>query len=233
MVIRWTAVFVAGIVFCIGGAHGAVIDDFTQGPLSLTAEEYSPGVSEVQTGLADVLDGRRETTVQAGSTSSSATVTIDPADGGSTSLEVDEGNGYLYMLWGSATQPLKDYSDEDRFVLSGVEASGGDSGTTFGSMYFRVHWRDESDGAHSTVQEYSLTAQDDPFDIVMPFEGFAPFGSGPDFARVTQLELEVIRVREGASLRFGDVAVTAVPEPGSLAMLGLAGLALLRRRRSH
>ena len=54
-----------------------------------------------------------------------------------------------------------------------------------------------------------------------------------DVAAVGSQELYVGVERFGSTMAFDNLQIVAVPEPGSLALLGLGGLCLLRRRRGQ
>ena len=58
-----------------------------------------------------------------------------------------------------------------------------------------------------------------------------PFGEGVELAAGTTISFTGVTDSEGGIARYGVQSITVVPEPASLALLGLGGLAIAGRRR--
>lgn len=204
-----------------GSAHALVIDDFTTGPYSVSLQ-----VGDDLAFQAAAVPGDERTTylsVQANPLSQFADLSVGGGFGvvsSGTLADVFTQLGYGYTSDGSGGYLLDDMdldlSGEDRFRVV-FEANDLAQTMTIAVNPF--------DGDASFVDVAVPGGISSSTIVDVPFALFTS-----DMSDINQL---VFQFDTPASGDFAISSVQAVPEPGTLAGLSLAGLAILRRRRSR
>ncbi|MCX7799979.1 MAG: PEP-CTERM sorting domain-containing protein [Fimbriimonadales bacterium] len=198
-----------------------VIDSFTSGPFSYSRSTL--GTSSVRVS-GTMLGGTRWTLSNVTANPSGSTLTVNVGSGVAT---FNAGDGlvhtselrYGYTLGGGLADLNANLTSGGLSALkvSFLENTGNlnllvQLRRTVGSS---AQW-----GTYSTV----VAAQSTPFDVLVPYSVFGSF----NLADVDQVILRFTN-QAGADYKLGSVE--AVPEPATIAALGLGAAALLRRRR--
>jgi hypothetical protein len=104
-----------------------------------------------------------------------------------------------------------------------------DAGTDAGGTEIRIEWRDSVGNA-----EISRTANYVPVltDVYTQWSLTDTVPAGADLARVVYA-IQSFGAGPNQNIYVDDVSVTVIPEPASLALLGLGGLVMFLRRRAH
>ncbi|MFA9480109.1 PEP-CTERM sorting domain-containing protein [Phycisphaerales bacterium AB-hyl4] len=257
MTSRKLAITLAGLVTgaAVGDAQAVVIDDFTQGMLNAPHGTWSPEgaeepYSEVHDGLPGehVLGGVRS--IQLFHDADFA-ATLDPAVDDALRFDVQPGNfiGMGWLLysggadWGNEGELGIDLTGGGRNDRIRVTLSfSGDLGWSRTSAEDPYHlnlssmvWTTGEDGEAVGVRVMPIPSKvaADHLIVDLMFGEFGGSGSGTE-ADWTSVDAMLLRIQGGnysddpGYLTIHDIR--AVPEPGSLALLGLSGMAMLWRR---
>jgi hypothetical protein len=206
-------------------AHAIQIDTFLDNPSQIVASQ-SPGapptLSVINTPHA--LGGQREL-FASGGTGELGTLGI-------------VGNGLLQF----ANTPQSAGTLLFQYETAGADITDGGASTGF---LFTIAFADApvdylieiKDAGFSTIDSVSgtfptgITGNGDEQDVFIPFSDLT--GLGADLTDVFAISFELTPNNgvKGADLSIGSFS-TGVPEPSSLALLALGGLAMMRRRRN-
>ncbi|MFA9480153.1 PEP-CTERM sorting domain-containing protein [Phycisphaerales bacterium AB-hyl4] len=236
---EWKCLVAAGLIALATShnpAYALMIDDFTQGPITLGSEgsNLGGGVSETQTGLDPnhVVAGTRElfvATVTSDSVVTPTTLTIHPdaIDGRLrvTSATVDGDDRpitYFIVRYGSEDTPLNFDATQHGNAIKIHNIRTNFENENLSPLHDMIRVADE-DGASAVP--FEVPGNDGAFDLILPFSSF-----DADFENVHYIDFIFARARQRDAFIAFD-AISIVPEPGSLALLGLSGITLLWRRR--
>lgn len=206
------------VLLCLTTSVASVIDDFSAGPLTLTANDA--GQSVLQTGLAEsaVMGGSRSVyarSLQSGS------LDIDPL-AGEFRFTSEVSFGYFTLQYGgSPSFPANLLAGgNDRFVINITELT---PGLWRGLFSFEIQ---------SGNQWFRYGFDRDVFALTAPAELSIPFSRFPvaDLAHVQGLRLDVARFEPGFTIAMDSIQ--AVPEP-AVAALCLLGLTAWARGPRH
>lgn len=182
----------------------------------------------------------------AGTLSDSSSIATPHALGGGRVLEVNSGTGDLGTL-GIVGDGLLQFANTPQSAgnLNVTYASLGDitdAGASTGFLFtiafadkpvdYTIFVFDNSFSLDTVTGTFptGITGSGDEQDVYIPFSSLA--GAGANLTNVSQL---VVRLTPDNGVLGADLSIssfsTGVPEPSSLALLALGGLAMMRRRR--
>jgi len=204
---------VAAAVAVAGSANAGVVDPFTTAePFSTNSGDWLP----ISGALFNERDAVR-TNGSSGSIDNLGNLIFTAASGSTNFL------GLNYQMSGGATKDLSSIAAMS-IALSGLNKIGAATGITF-SLYMA----DETEKFLTSNQALSANG-------VSTFNfASATVDAGFDLTKVKTMTLEIYYAGAGAGSSSGTLSnfsYTAVPAPGALALLGVAGLAGGRRRRA-
>ncbi len=207
---------IGALVAGTGAASALVIDDFSQGPLSIQATNNYPGQTVVESGLdpATALGGSRS--IYVGSLNQ-ASVNVDTTKG-RFNFSADVNFGYFTLEWGSGT-PLNinlTAGGNNAFALSFVDVT---PVINPGLWEFRIKSGNTWFTYDMSRDFYNAFNTQTFGTLALPFSKFA----GADLTQVQAIELMAARFQPASGLSI-DSIVTAVPEPATTALLGIVSL---------
>lgn len=242
---RWVRLSVAvltAVSLSASGAEALVIDDLTVGD-SFTTPYTDHALSVVQSGLdADhVWGGVRELRFPMNFSTTEASTAILDTSAGLVRFEntgLSGGSSVALEYGGNATGGLEMGLDltgggYDRILVDILQLGPSAKGSTpeimqLGANLFTLERDAEGEVVASRYSniEIDLAATDTPYTATLLLD--ERLGSA-DLAEIDGISISVYPFGTGGSVSIGSIRI--VPEPASLAMLGLAGVAMLWRRR--
>ena len=237
------------ITSMFGAAHASVsIDTFADASSNLTFDGVGSDVQQVIT--ASAIGGNRELRVH--NTAADTPTDTNHAftdNTGAFTWNVDTGaSGHFHLSYGSLmTDPVGAALDADFSADNALEINVlfADQAGAF-NVYFLVNegeanestWKSDASVFLPSVTG-SVATEDSPYALTYEFANFTQEGGSGATFDVTDVDgilIEAGEDMEAADWKFNfvestTVVVTAVPEPSSVALLGLGGLALAMRRR--
>jgi hypothetical protein len=222
---------VAGVALLVGttASPATVIDNFEEGPFSVTASGTSQGVFQTTLSPANAVLGRREIILDSPSAAAPMSMNLSVSEGADDELLVDLANPALpgqrvRMLYHRLNNPRLNLDliarNEDRVILRLTQAPIGGIASVF------LTSRAESTGTVATAgRELPLTG---PGDYVFDITALSVMRSDIDGINIEFRDL-------AGDLAIADMSI--VPEPASAAMmagaLGMAVACVTRRRRNR
>ena len=201
-----------------------VIDSFTNGTGELvTFSDTGIGGTDSfqEPGGTDPLGGKRVGWVEKNNVTGEVEQVKISVNAGETSMSSDANTNASWVLgWGIGSDLHADLTDSgasNRFVIN-IK----DNSSLGGTLMIGIVT--ETGNLSKTV---NLTASLTPYTLTIPFASFTGTGNWSDTNRIT---MRVDTVTNGFDTVWNLVGTDGVPEPTSLALLGLAAMALLRRR---
>jgi hypothetical protein len=223
-------IYTAGLTisFC-HSLLAATIDDFSVGPIAVQ-RNGSLAATALQAGLdpIHVIGGAREVVVgEFGASIQTLTVDTDLRE---LQFSAPTGGGYFDLLYGSEAQPLNvdlTADGSDAFLVEFAMQGG------FVTLNFLRVFTSSGEGALGGGNPGTIRTDLPDGKILMEYP-FEAFSNSPDFTNVQRIELGFHRLStvDGPVL----LSFTTIPEPGAMALLGIASLPFiwrLRRRQSN
>lgn len=218
-----TLTLVTTLMFSITQANAAVllIDDFADG-VDLSSFGTTSATDD---GLhAGVLQGYRDTLVYA--STGAININYSPVIGNTVAFNGGAGASGFYSTWynglgnGSLNLDLLGGSTTGSLSLSILQANG--------SAYAYVHLEDNAGNTF-----YVQNAITDGFAGVLNFDYADYLLAGVDLTNINTIALVIDSAGIADDFTIGAFSASSnvVPEPASLALLGLGGMLLLRRRQ--
>ncbi len=197
-----------------GTARAVVIDDFTVGAQNVTLQDEISDLSQPGLPGDHVLGGRRG--VELWGNGGTTSLEIDTTNGGTATVDVTDGWGYLTLIYGTDEQPLNlnlaaigHDSIRLRYRISSV------SGTTYVPGWYRVY------GTGKQIDiPFANTASDNIIEVI------SSIPASNDLTDIDKIEVNIIRIPTGTTIELIDIIT--VPEP-TFALLLLTPM-LLRRK---
>ncbi len=225
--------FAVVLLFTAGGTvHAApiVVDDFSSGFDMETVQQT--GVVTVDGPVTVVSDAERTVSVNTPNAAPGLGVTI---------AEPDAEQLLSYFTSASTASELRllyDFNGNGMDIsgLTGISLDFHALSAGTGQTELPV-WFELTDSDDSTIEYTAMVAESiDPFTLLVDFDDFTGDTASFDFAALDAFRVRLntdFQVSAGAILRGGEGGgLTFIPEPASLALLGVGGLVLLRRRRA-
>lgn len=216
-----TLIFVAFAALA-AGSNAILIDDFSQGPLTLTVDDMNPYVEGSRSGN------------MVGGLAFHFLATIANPDGNMARLRVNPGTG------------LQTVSNEDLVQTQALAGYGSDTLGFFGNDdlnldlsgvdRFRIHFRSadlplkiatavyDAESNYSSLSIDTMVGAGSNFFVDINFSSFG----GYDFS---DLDVVAFLFESAPSGDYSITKIEAVPEPASLGALAIGAAALLRRRK--
>jgi hypothetical protein len=223
-----TGLVSVGLSLVLAGAvSAATIDSFFNGTGTLTVFNStatgSANASQVPGGT-DPLGGRRDGWVYKNSVTALAEeVKIDVADG-MVSMSSEALTYATWKLeWGTGLALNADLTDGGASSLFVIDVIN--NASLGGSVVIDIQT-----GTGTLSKTVSMAASLTPYTLSIPFSSFSGSGNWGDTDKIT---MTVDTVAAGYDTVWTLVGTTSVPEPASLTLLGLAAMALLRRRAKN
>ena len=207
----------AAAALCAGSAssHGLIVDDFSVGDFSLTADRFSSDDRLIQTGLASphVLGGVRDLDLN----SQSPGVVEARVSGGSLFLEVSPSpgsnvNGYLDLIYGTESLPLNlDLAGPETALFITVVSERWASDLSFSRRPLFVSGGTFQDGytswdrLHQSSIGFNLP-RDSPYDLVVPFDSLSQI----DPMNVEALWFDFFRINGPSIHEFAAIQVLPI-----------------------
>lgn len=224
------ALTVAGLAGTAAANH---IDFFVEGDFALKLE---PGETQTSDFTVDpegdtILGSGRNVTIASAPGSSDGVITADLINLGTRVGGDDQGAlvfsnsattmGTLMLDYGTFTDfDVMTNAAGDAYASFRVEVSDVEP-TEAGDLSITVV---DTDGDTGTLTQ-SIVGSGDYLFV------YDSFGANIDFASLDRINVTVTSTTDGADFRFEEITrEVVIPEPASLALLGMGGLALLRRR---
>jgi hypothetical protein len=224
-----TVTAAAALAAAASFAHANHVDFLDAGTSFSISSSDATAVSDTQTGPnASILGGTRVVTVaRDGGFSGSITASKDAGD---NFIEVFNGT----TAAGTLTIDYPGISDADFQTMwdkIDVQIPALFQSTGIGDAEFDAFLTVESSAGSGTVATGRIEASVTGGSTVLSFPFDAPGFSNVDFFDVDGVTLVIETAIIGSDFQVGPITREVIPEPTSLALLGLSGLGLLRRRR--
>ena len=224
-----TAIVAAGLLGMAGWSHAVMIDSYNFGGGTLNS--IGPGGSGTDSSTAAEIIGGTRTLSIPGS---------EPVDGGNLSFSANEfDSGELrFSLGAGASGSAVITWDADGAGLNGLDLSDGGPSTfiTFNILAIDQGFVELRMTVEDTVGSTGFLEILNAVAGIQQFT-FDDFSGSVDFTMANLISLEITGT-DASDLSMGEIftsgpldAVPVVPEPGSVGLIALAGLALLRLRR--
>jgi len=168
-------------------------------------------------------------------------VGVSGGAGGSMST-VPDGNQYAYTLcdrgnWSPTdiqSAVLGQIQAGDTYTLNvSVGTLGNKKDTAIGTVLIRLLGADTQDGAYAELASQAITPPaKDAWDSTQPLVYTAPAGDAGKYFKISLYWEYSGGNYQDSGIEWDNVQLISVPEPVTLAMLAVGGLAVLRRRRA-
>ncbi len=227
--------FFLAVLFLTAPLFGAlIIDDFSDGDLSLTLNSANSRIENLQTGLTSVIGGSRQVLSMLDSPIdplNDATITID-SSAGTFHLSTDHELAMYRLEWGSASLPdapgqiavlNADLTTPNKLGYFLIKVASASMEHTVG--FTLLSGVDEGGSFRSNTTFFDLPASATPYSIILDSDLF----STVDFGDIDYIGLGEGPIAPGLDFVLDEIVW--VPEPCSLALLGVGGLAVIRRRK--
>ena len=198
-------------LYVAGTARAVVIDDFTAGAQSATANFQSLDLSQSGLPTANVIGGTRG--VELWGNTGVTSFQIDTTGEGKAIFDVTSGNGYLTLTYGSAEQPLNldlaalgHDAIQIRYRLTNANP------LRFGYAWYRVYG-----SGNQIALPINNTAGPDIIQML------SPIPASNDLTDIDRIALEIGRVPAGTTLEILDLTTVATL-PGDLNLDGFVGI---------
>ena len=158
-------------------------------------------------------------------------ITVKPlANGGNESVLLNVGNGW--QGGGGGAFQIVTATEEQWYHLS-VDSGADAWWQPVGEM--ALIWLDSTNGIISSVSQYTVdpAVHGDPNDTLHPMQNYSLYAQAPIGAESVKVEFASrTPYWVGGAVTFDNASLQVVPEPATLGLLGLSGLALwiVRRR---
>ena len=224
-----TGLISVGLSLAFAGAASAlVIDTFTNGTgvLSTYTGTGTGSITAAQApGGTNPLGGRRDGNVTKNNITGIPEQVQISVGSGEVSMSSDANTDASWsLIWGlvpgSVNADLSDGGTSNLFVVD-VKNNASIGGSIAIDVYT---------GSGTLSKTVNLTASATPYTVSIPFSSFTGAGNWSNTNKVT---MTVDTTTEGFDTVWSLVGTTSVPEPASLTLLGLAAMALLRRRAKN
>lgn len=228
---KYRSLALVGVLALAVSAQAVIIDDFTQGTYSLVADAGSPRAEAVRNGIAASLaGGQRDTMLEY--VSGPLTVSANLGSGGVHFFNADsQTSGLLYLQYDGADGEVE---------TDLVQTPGTGLGLNLSTeMAFLLDFRFVNGGLASPLSvTITVTSSNGSFShtsniasgtLVLHSVSFANFANA-NFSDVQRLDF-VFNAPASADFTLDLISTQPIPEPASLAVLGLGAAALIRRRR--
>lgn len=219
-----------GLLAAAGSAHALMIDDFTTGSFSQSISHVgNPGWIGSQTG--SMLGGERDAGIYIESNPLGVNATIAAGSG----FLVNSGGTMLSAHFGVQYDGIGDETDSSTPFNSGPGLGGVDfSADNAFQLNFIANDEDlagyiqvyDLDGNVSQVLYTVAGGQMSPFSYTV---AFSDFSGNADFSSINSITFIWSTSPSGD---FALSSIESVPEPATMAILGIGAAALIRRRRS-